>query len=130
MIKENVADVVKERIRISDETQDNWDYGIEQCWKKYVDIFSADIEKSVDFFLHDCTNEEFYWLSEAFEEIADKTQNKDLISAWRTRLASVTSENYCQHDFISKDMRHQVDYFEYARSIVQEINYAEARIHE
>ena len=52
MIKENIADIIKERIRISDETQDNWDYGIEQCWKKYVDILSADIEKSTDFFLN------------------------------------------------------------------------------
>ena len=128
MIKENISDIIKERIRISDETQDNWDYGIEQCWKKYIDILSADIEKSIDFFLHDCTDEEFYWLSEAFEEIADKTQSKNLISTWRSRLAAVTSENYCQENFISKEMRQQVDYPEYVRSIEQEINYAERKI--
>jgi hypothetical protein len=34
MIKNMIAEVVQERIRICDETQDNWDYGIEQCWKK------------------------------------------------------------------------------------------------
>lgn len=128
MIKEKIVEVIKERIRISDETQDNWDYGIENCWEKYVDILSADIEKSIEFFLHNCTNEEFYWLSEAFEEIADKTQSKNLISAWRSRLNSVTSENYCQQDFMSKEMKSQVDYPEYIRSIKQEIDYAERKI--
>lgn len=130
MLKDNISDIIKERIRIADETQDNWDYGIEQCWKKYVDILSADIEKSIDFFLNDCTDEEFYWLSEAFEEIADKTQSQKLISAWRSRLATVTSQNYCQENFISKEMRQQVDYPEYVRSIEQEINYAKGRISE
>lgn len=96
--------------------------------EKYVDILSADIEKSIDFFLHDCTDEEFYWLSEAFEEIADKTQSQELISAWRSRLAAVTFPNYCRENFISKEMRQRVDYPEYVRSIEQEINYAEGRI--
>ena len=130
MIKENISDIIKDRIRIADETQDNWDYGIEQCWKKYVDILSAYIEKSLVFFLHDCTDEEFYWLSEAFEEIADKTQSQKLISAWRSRLSTVTAQNYCQKNFISKEMCQQVDYPEYVRSIEQEINYAEGRIDE
>ena len=87
-------------------------------------------EKSIDFFLHDCTDEEFYWLSEAFEEIADKAQSKNLISTWRSRLAAVTSENYCRENFISKEMRQHVDYTEYVRSIEQEINYAEGKIGE
>ena len=130
MMKENIADVINERIRISDETQDNWDYGIEQCWKKYVEILSADIDKSIEFFLHDCTDEEFYWLSEIFEEIAEKTQSKQLIFAWRSRLAAVSPENYCQKNFKSKDMRQYIDYSEYVRRIKQEVDYAEERIAE
>ena len=127
-MEENVEDVINERIRISNETQDNWDYGIEQCWKKYVKIFSANIDKSVEFFLHDCTDEEFYWISEGFEEIAEKTQSKELISAWRSRLAAVSPKNYCQKNFKSKNMRQYVDYAEYVRSIEQDIDYAEGRI--
>lgn len=128
MIKENISTIIEERIRISDETQDNWAYGIEQCWKQYVDILSFDIEKSISFFLYDCTNEEFYWLSEVFEEIADKTQSKKLISAWRSRLAMVTANNYYQEKFASKHMRQYIDYPEYIRGIEREINYAEGRI--
>ena len=63
MIKEKIAEVIKERIRICEETEDNWDYGIEQCWKKYAEIMLPDIDKSIAYFLHECTDEEFYWLS-------------------------------------------------------------------
>ena len=70
----------------------------------------------------------FDWLSETFEEIAEKIQSKELISTWRSRLVAVRPENYCQQNFQSKEMRQYVDYSEYVRSIEQEIDYAEGRI--
>ncbi len=110
------------------ENEDN--YWIEDYWREAVEIFTKDCAKTINFFLHDCTDEEFYWLSEIFEEIAEKTQSKQLISAWRSRLDAVKPENYCQKNFKSKDMQRYVDYSEYARRIEQEINYAEERIAE
>ena len=105
-------------------------YWIEDDWKAAIEIFTKDCAKTMKFFQNDCTDEEFYWLSEIFEEIAEKTQSKELISTWRSRLASVSSENYCQQNFTSKEMRQYVDYSEYVRSIKQEIDYAEGRIGE
>ena len=99
------------------EKEDN--YWIEDYWKAAIEIFTKDCAKTMKFFQNDCTDEEFYWLSEIFEEIAEKTQSKELISTWRSRLASVSSE-----------MRQYVDYSEYVRSIKQEIDYAEGRIGE
>ena len=130
MIKEKIAEVIKERIRICEETQDNWGDGIEQCWQNYIEIITADIEKGIAYFLHECTDEEFYWLSEAFEEISEKAQSKDLIAAWRSRLATVTLENYNQQSFRAEFMRKWVDYNDYVNSIEEEINYAEGRIDE
>lgn len=128
MIKEKIAEVIKERIRICEETQDNWGDGIEECWRSYVEIITADIEKGIAYFLHECTDEEFYWLSEAFEEISEKAQSKDLIAAWRSRLARVTTETYHQQNFQSEHMRKWVDYSEYVRSVGDEIDYADGRI--
>lgn len=130
MIKEKIAEVLKERVRIAEETQDNWDYGIEQCWKKCTEIFAADVDKSIYYFLHECTDEDFYWLSEAFEEIAEKTQCRNLIIAWRSRLAAVSSENYNKQNFKSKFMRKWITYEEYVRDVGHEIDYAECRIDE
>ena len=37
--------VIKQR----EETDDEWDYGIEQCWKKEIEILSEDIPSTIDF---------------------------------------------------------------------------------
>ncbi len=90
----------------------------------------GDIEKGIAYFLNECTDEEFYWLAEAFEEISKKAQRKDLIVAWRSRLATVTLENYNQQCFRAEFMRKWVDYNEYVRNVKEEIDYAENRITE
>lgn len=130
MIKEKIAEVIKERIRIYEETQDNWGDGIEECWKKYVEIITTDIEKGIAYFLHECTDEEFYWLAEAFEEISEKAQSKDLIIAWRSRLATVTPENYNQQNFRAEFMRKHIIYEDYIRDVNSAILDAEGRIDE
>ena len=96
-------------------TENEDDYWIEDYWKAAIEIFTKDCAKTIKFFQKDCTYEEFYWVSEIFEEIAEK------------RLAVVRPESYCKQNFHSKEMQH-VDYSEYVRSIEQEINYAEGRI--
>lgn len=128
MIKEKIAEVIKERIRICEETQDNWGDGIEKCWNKYVEIITADIEKSVAYFLHECTDEEFYWLAEAFEDISEKAQSADIITAWRSRLAVVTLEKYNQQSFKAEFMRKHITYEEYIRDVDHAICDAESRM--
>ena len=128
MIKNLIAEVVQERIRISDETHDNWDYGIEQCWEKYVDILSKNISQTTEYVLTECSDEEFFWISEAFEELIERTQSTELIKAFRKRLARVLPETYTQKEFKSKHMQKWVDYAEYIRDVNQEIEYAEAKI--
>ena len=130
MIKEKIAEVIKERIRICEETQDNWGDGIEQCWRNYIEIITADIEKGISYFLNECTDEEFYWLAEAFEEISEKAQSKDLIAAWSSRLATVTLENYNQQCFRTEFMRKHITYEEYVKDINSSISDAEKRIDE
>ena len=80
-ISEEFRKVLFERIRISNETQDNWDYGIEKCWEKEIAILSADMDETINFLNNECTAEESVWMSEVFDDIADKTQSMDFIYA-------------------------------------------------
>lgn len=125
MIRGKMSEIIKERIRICNELQDNWGDGIERCWKKALEILSVDIEKSKEYFMNECTDEEFYWLSEIFEEIIDKTQSIELLETFRERLAKVNPENYHQESFNAAFMREYVNYDEYVQDVNQEITYAE-----
>jgi len=130
VIAEDIKKVLKERLRIAEETQDNWDYGIEKCLKEETDILLRDINETIIFFDNECTDEDFFWLSEAFEYISEKAQSREFIETLRMRLAKVTRENYNQSNFESKHMRKYVDYDEYVRSISMEIDYSESSINE
>lgn len=77
-------EIIEERSQIND----NWSEGIDMIWKKMTDIFSADIDKTI-LFLDECTADEFIWLSEIFEDIAEKTQSRKFISVLRK-----TAEKY------------------------------------
>ena len=108
----------------------NDDFGIEKCWNEMTEILTEDISATINFFQNDCTDEEFYWLGSVFEDIAEKTQCKELIQVLRIRLSKVTCETYCQQNFKTEHMKKGVDYTEYIRSVGMDIDYADGRIDE
>lgn len=81
--------VIAERIRIGDETQDEWDYGIEQCWKKETEILTRDIEQTINFIENGCDDETFCWIGEVFDDVARLTQSKDFVAAIKRRAEKV-----------------------------------------
>lgn len=109
-------------------TENENNYWIEDYWKAAVEMFTKDTAAAVSFLQNDCDDEELFWLSEIFEEIAEQTQSREFISALRCRLSKVTSENYRQQNFKTEHMRKWVNYEEYIKSISMEIDYAENRI--
>ena len=66
MITEEIRAAIQKRAS----TDDEWPYGVEQCWNEEIDILSKDINATIDFLEHDCTAEEFSWLSEIVDGIA------------------------------------------------------------
>ena len=75
-------DIIKERSRIAIETQDEWDYGIERCWNAEIAVLSENVEETIRFLDQDCTADEFFWISEIFDELVEATQSKALIECF------------------------------------------------
>ena len=82
---EELKAVVAERIRIGIETQDEWDYGIEQCWKKETEILTRDISQTINFIENECDDDTFCWIGEVFDDVADITQSKEFVAAIKRR---------------------------------------------
>ena len=108
----------------------NDDFETEKCWEEETQILSKDISGTLLFLEKECTDEEFFWLSEVFSDVSEILQSKKFIKVLRTRLAQVTRETYNQKSFQSEHMQKWVDYDEYVRSIGMEIDYAEGALHE
>ena len=81
MIKNRIIPILEERELLWTEGQDAWDYGIDQNHNKLIALLTEDINKSIDFLENDCTADQFSWISEVFDEIAEITQSHAFIEA-------------------------------------------------
>lgn len=75
MITEEIRAAIKKRAA----TDDEWAYGVEQCWKEEIEILSRNIEDAISFLETECTADEFSWLSEVFDDVAEKTQSRAFV---------------------------------------------------
>lgn len=96
MIKDRIIPIIKER----EATDDEWDYGVEQCHKKLVSLFVENIDESIKFLDNDCTADQFSWLSEVFDDIAKITQSHAFIDALK-RLSSKYPEETKTYNILS-----------------------------
>ena len=75
MLKDDFRKLLGERIA----TGDNDAYEVDKYWKLEADMLSVNISETINFLDNDCTADEFSWISEIFEDIAERTQSKEYI---------------------------------------------------
>lgn len=71
-------------------------------WNDMIEVFSEDIVATMVFLLNECSADEFSWLSEIFDGIAEKTQSLEFIDALKKVAAKYPDEvqKYYVMDFI------------------------------
>nr|MDK8582778.1 hypothetical protein [Lactobacillus iners] len=69
----------REVLKELNETEIEYDYGIEMCWKEEVEILSEDIPSTVEYLKNECTADEFVWISEIIDDLAEKTRSRELV---------------------------------------------------
>jgi len=92
------------------QTDDEWDEAVEKCWQEEAAILAEDMEKTINFLDHECTADEFSWLSEIFDLVAEKTKNRDFIDCLY-RVAQKFPEECATYNIISfiKDAESHLD---------------------
>ena len=75
MITEEIRAAIKKRVALDQEDG----YGVEKCWTEQIEILSRNIDETIAFFDVDCTEDEFSWLSEVFDDVAEITQSREFV---------------------------------------------------
>ena len=78
-IFERIHAVIHERI-----TDPNANYYEIPWWEKEIKALTIDIAASIRFFQQECTDEEIWWLGEIAEDLAEKTQSRELLQSMRS----------------------------------------------
>ena len=99
----------KEVIRRRKETHDEYDYGVEMCNKEEIQVLAEDIPSTIEYLKNDCTADEFVWISEIIDDIAEKTKSRELVECYKNlmnKYSEETKEYYigfcieCAEDFL------------------------------
>lgn len=85
-------------------TDKNLNYYKRPFWNEEAALFTKDINKTIDFINNDCSDEEFYYMSEVFEEIAEITKNKEFLKAILKRMESISNPEYIRSINIDIDI--------------------------
>ena len=98
-IREEYAEIVKLREEEEDkdlsELPDYWETS--PAIKAEIELFTRNLQETVDFLDNDCTEEQLLWLSEVFEEISAKLQSWEFIDALK-RAADRFPEECAQYN--------------------------------
>ena len=76
-------EIMRERCRIAAECRDEWSFGIEKCWSQEIEILSVDVSATISFLQNECTAEEFSWISEIIDNLAERTRSRELVQAYK-----------------------------------------------
>lgn len=79
MITEEIRAVIGQRAVFPDDEWYCWELFIEQCWEEETEILSRNIDDTIDFLDNECTADEFSWLSEVFDDVAERTQSREFV---------------------------------------------------
>ena len=99
----------KEVLKRRDETHSEYTYGLEMCWKEEVEILSKDIPSTIEYLQNKCTADEFVWISEIIDDLAEKTRSRELVECYKNlmnKYSEETKEYYigfcieCAEDFL------------------------------
>ena len=91
------AERIRELIKKRSETDDEWAYGVEQCWNELADALLEDLPWTMDFIENECTDEEFTWIQEVWDELVQKTQSIELIKCIRRTIKKFPEEAALHH---------------------------------
>lgn len=87
-------DIIKFRevIKQREETDDEWTWGVEQCWKQEIELLAEDIQSTIDFLKNQCTADEYSWISEVLDDVVDLVPNKEFVQCYKELMSKFPEE--------------------------------------
>lgn len=78
MLNTKIDKIIKKRKKLHLED----DFGIQKCWDEIIHLLSNKELETIEF-LESCSEEQLFWISEVFEDVAYELQSKEYIKCLR-----------------------------------------------
>lgn len=126
MIAKDIHKILEKRVRL--DSHDS--FGTEECWKAEIQLLTDNINNTLYFFEYECSDEDFFWLSEVFEKVSKSLKSKAFVEILKKRLANVTRDGYTPSKLDDEFIVQNISYDDYVDTIALEIEFAEGALNE
>ena len=82
-LADDLRNIFKDLDKYESVTDGTWDWGVEQCRNKEIALLTADMNETLRYLEDECTGDDFGWISEVFDDVAEITQSRRFIEALR-----------------------------------------------
>ena len=89
---EKFREVIARRIYFDEISCGEWNEGIEECWKKEIELLIEDIPTTIEFLKNECTADEYSWISEVLDDVVEQAPSKELVKCYKELMAKFPEE--------------------------------------
>lgn len=75
----SISEKIRAALREREKTDDEWTDGLKICWENETAVLTENMAETIAFFDGECTYDEFLWLGEVFDDVAERTQSKEFM---------------------------------------------------
>ena len=100
-----IADEMKEIISRRKSIHPEWADGLDACWQREVQVLSKSIPDTIEY-LKVCSDDDFAWVGEVFDDLISVTQSRELMRAIKERFNMVSDPN------IYESLIHDIEFAE------------------
>lgn len=84
--------IIKEREYVEKISYGEWQEGIDKCREEEITVLAQDIPSTMKYLKHDCTPEEYSWISEIIDDLAEETGSTALIECYKDLMKKFPEE--------------------------------------
>ncbi len=85
-------EIIAHRIYVEDISDGEWYEEIEKCQEEVIKIITEDIPSSIEFLKNECTADEYSWISEGLDEIADVPRGPEFVECFKSLTEKFSDE--------------------------------------
>ncbi len=110
MNKDQFNKIMQERARITKDSQDNDDVGIDMCCNAAIKLIKEDLPGFITFLKTECSSRDYLYITEWFDEFVEQIKSQKLIDAFRDTMKNRFPKETAKYN-IDQDLDEAIKYY-------------------
>lgn len=92
MNTKKIREIIAYRAKVEEVSQGENYNEIEKCWERLANTLCEDINASIRFLQEDCTGDEYSWISEVLDDVAEREGGHEFVECFKSLVPKFSEE--------------------------------------